>query len=98
MGRRYTAALKFAWDPKKAVANTRKHSVNFREAATVFSDPLSTTFPAEEHSGAERRFITIGMSARGGILVVVHSDHNDVTRIISARKATATERKYYEEN
>jgi len=88
----------FTWDPNKASANLRKHDVDFREAATVFDDPLSTTFPDREHSLSERRFVTVGMSARGRVLVVVHTDVGEATRIISAREATRAEQKFYEEN
>jgi hypothetical protein len=64
----------FTWDPDKAAANLTKHGVDFREAATVLDDPLSTTFPDEEHSLSERRFVMVGRSARGRVLVVVHTD------------------------
>jgi hypothetical protein len=60
----------FAWDSEKAAANLKKHGVDFREAATVFDDPLSTTFPDDDHSTSEQRFLTIGMSAPGRLLVV----------------------------
>lgn len=75
----------------------RKHGVGFREAATVLEDPLSTTFPDQEHSGAERRFLTIGMSVRDRLLVVAHTEEDEMIRIISARRATRQERKFYEE-
>jgi uncharacterized DUF497 family protein len=88
----------FEWDPNKASANIKKHDIDFREAATVFDDPLSTTFPDEEHSSSERRFITIGMSVLGRVLVVVHTDVGEVIRIISAREATRAEQKFYEED
>ena len=64
----------------------------------VLDDPLSTTFPDEEHSSSERRFVTVGRSARGRVLVVVHTDVGEATRIISAREATRAEQKFYEEN
>ena len=56
----------YQWDPRKAAENRRKHGIDFREAATVFEDPLSTTVPDDEHSESERRFITIGASADSG--------------------------------
>ena len=90
--------MTFTWDPNKAPANLKKHGVDFREAATVFDDPLSTTFPDEEHSSSERRFVTIGLSARARVLVVVHTDVGEAIRIISAREATRAEQKFYEEN
>jgi uncharacterized DUF497 family protein len=87
----------FSWDPKKAEQNLRKHGVDFREGATVFSDTLSTTFRDVDHSTDERRFLIIGMSAFRRILVVSHTETADVIRIISARNATRRERRYYEE-
>jgi uncharacterized DUF497 family protein len=71
--------------------------VEFSEAATVFGDDLSVTIPDPDHSGEEDRFITVGMSDQGRLLVVSHTDREDRTRIISARKATRRERKAYEE-
>ena len=86
------------WDPKKADANLRKHGVEFREAATVFQDPLSTTFPSENHSASERRFLTIGTAATSGqSLVVAHTEEEGAIRIISARRATRQETRFYEE-
>ena len=79
----------FSWDAKKAAANIKKHSVDFTEAATVVNDSLSTTYPDMDHSILlEPRFITIGMSSRKRILVVVHTEDNNNFRIISARRAT----------
>jgi len=88
----------FAWDPGKATANVEKHGVDFREAGTVFDDPLSTTFPDGDHSKSERRFLTIGMSAHRRLLVVAHTDDDDTIRIVSARPVTRRERKFYEED
>jgi hypothetical protein len=88
----------FTWDPKKAGENLKKHGVDFREAATVFDDTLSTTFPDAGHSTGERRFLIIGMSALGRILVVSHAEAADIIRIISARTATRRERQFYEED
>ena len=88
----------FTWDLRKNAANVKKHGIDFREAATVFSDPLSTTFPDDDHSEAERRFLTIGTSAKGSLLVIAHTEEGDTIRIISARPATPRERKFYEEN
>lgn len=87
----------FAWDVRKNKANLKKHGIDFREAATVFYDPLSTTFPDEDHSEQEQRFLTIGASARGSILVIAHTEEGDTIRVISARQATPQERKFYEE-
>jgi uncharacterized protein len=89
--------MEFEWDPQKDAANRRKHAVGFREAATVFGDPLATTFPDLDHSIGERRFLTIGASANGRVLVVAHTEHEQTIRIISARSVTRAERKFYEE-
>jgi uncharacterized DUF497 family protein len=86
----------FEWDPGKAASNLRKHGVSFTEAATIFFEPLSLTVPDPIHSLGEIRFVTVGRSFMGRFLVVVHSDHNDKIRIISARRATSAERKAYE--
>ena len=90
--------MKFTWDTKKASSNVAKHGISFEEAATVFGDPLSDTFPDPDHSQDEQRFIIIGSSEQGRIIVVGHTDDGEVTRIINAREATYGERKSYEEN
>lgn len=90
--------MKFIWHPNKADANLEAHGIDFREAATVFDDPLSTTFPDTDHSVGERRFLIIGMSAVSRILVVSHTEDSDTIRIISARTATRPERRFYEED
>ena len=84
------------WDKKKAVNNYKKHFVSFEEASTVFKDILSITIYDPFHSEDEDRFITLGMSCRQHLLVVVHADRNDKIRIISARVAKPRERKDYE--
>ena len=88
----------FTWDARKNAANLRKHGIEFREAATVFYDPFSTTFPDDSHSVEEQRFVTIGSSARVRILVIAHTEEGDTIRIISARRATPGERRFYEES
>jgi len=90
--------VKFEWDPNKADENLKAHGIDFREAATVFDDWLSMTFPDVDHSVGERRFLIIGMSATGRILVVSHTETSDTIRIISARSATGQERRFYEED
>ena len=85
------------WDPTKAVGNRRKHGVDFGEAVTALEDPLSTTYPDPDHSFDEHRFVTIGISARGRVLVVAHADRRGAVRIISARPAIPRERRFYEE-
>lgn len=87
----------FRWDTRKAASNLRKHGIDFREAATVFDDPLSTTFPDQDHSENEHRFLTIGQSVRERILVIAHTEESDTIRIISARLATRREQSFYEE-
>lgn len=89
--------MKFEWDPQKADSNLKKHSVSFQEAALVFGDTLSITYPDPDHSVREHRFITVGMSQSGRVLMIAHTDRGDNIRIISARRATRKERRYYEE-
>ncbi len=89
--------MEFEWNPDKAVINLRKHNVSFSEATTVFEDSLSVTFPDPDHSIGENRYIIIGMSGSENLLVVSHTDRENRTRIISARKATRQERRFYEE-
>ena len=89
--------VNFEWDPAKAGQNRRKHRVSFQEAATVFGDPLAITYPDPDHSVSEQRFITVGMSGAGRVLMLAHLDRNENIRIISARKTTRRERKHYEE-
>ena len=89
--------MEFEWDNNKAITNLQKHGVSFSEAATVFGDPLSITFPDPDHSINESRFITIGLSTSGKIIILVHTDRGDRLRIISARKATRKEQRFYEE-
>ncbi len=89
--------MEFEWNPDKATRNLEKHGLSFEEAATVFNDPLSVTFPDPNHSIRESRYVIIGLSSLGKILVVAHTDRGENIRIISARKATRKERKFYEE-
>ena len=90
--------MQFAWDEKKAATNLAKHGVSFEEAATVFGDPLSDTFDDPDHSAAERRFVIIGVSEKGRMLIVAHTDEGEVVRLISAREPTRGEREFYEES
>ena len=90
-------SLRFEWDEHKAEQNIENHGVSFAEAATVFGDPLSLTIPDPLHSVEEERFITIGESATGDLLVVVHTHRANSIRIISAREATRRERQDYEQ-
>lgn len=89
--------MRFEWDPRKAAANLRKHRVSFEEATTALRDDLALTGRDPDHSTGEARYVTFGVSARGRLLVVAHTEHGGVLRIISARTATRSERKIYEE-
>ena len=85
------------WDEAKAAGNLEKHDVSFEEASQVFADPLYVDFFDPDHSDAEARYLIIGMSAAGRLLIVSYSERDDVIRIISARELTAAERRAYEE-
>ena len=91
-------ALLFEWDREKARSNLAKHGVSFDEASTVFESLLSVTIPDPLHSEGERRFVLIGYSHQGRLLVVVHTDRGDRIRIVSARPATRQERLHYEKD
>lgn len=87
--------LEFEWDENKASANFQKHGIQFDEAKTVFNDPNSIAMPDTRFSPEEDRYIDIGFSAQGRLLVVIYTERNSKIRIISSRKATATEAKAY---
>ena len=89
--------MEFDWDPKKADRNQKDHTVSFEEAKTVFGDPLSITYPDPDHSFDEYRFITIGTSESGKLLLISHTDREERIRLISARETTPRERRFYEE-
>ena len=88
--------MHFEWDRAKAERNRRNHKVTFDEAVSVFHDPLSATFADPDHSAGERRLLTVGYSARDRLLVVSNVEGNETIRIISARLASAAERKRHE--
>lgn len=92
----------FEWDVYKAQSNLRRHGVSFEEAKTVFNDPYLLTYPDDFYSETEERLISIGYSGRQRLLLVVHTERDQdnelLIRIISSRKATAAERKTYEES
>lgn len=90
-------ALEFEWDSTKAARNLAKHGVGFEEAVTVFDDPLSTTVVDPDHSLREDRLVIFGMSTRGRVIAVMHTERAPCIRIISAREATRSERGAYEE-
>jgi hypothetical protein len=87
----------FEWDAAKAAKNLRKHRVSFEEASSVFYDPLAVTGADPDHSEAEERLVTFGLSSEGQLLVVSHTERGEAIRIISARLATQSERRVYEE-
>lgn len=89
--------LSFEWDGEKAKANFKKHGVTFDEAVTVFTDPFSVTIQDPGHSADEQRYVDIGSSDKGHVLVVVYTERGSKMRIISCRKATLSERTMYEE-
>ena len=88
--------MDFEWDPAKASQNLKKHGVSFDEAVTAFFDPLSATFDDPDHSIDEQRYVTVGFSSRNRLLIVGHTERGKAVRIISARPATAHERKRHE--
>jgi uncharacterized DUF497 family protein len=88
--------MRFSWDPNKERRNKRKHGLGFQEATTVFGDSLAVTVSDPDHSTGEERLLTVGQSSTGRLLVVCHIEQGDTIRIISARRATAHERKDYE--
>jgi uncharacterized DUF497 family protein len=88
--------MKFEWDENKNQLNIRKHGINFRDAAYVFSDPFALNIPDDEHSNNEERWLLLGQNLNNQLLLVVHTFRcGDVIRIISARKATANEKATY---
>ena len=93
----YTRQMEFEWDPGKAAENLRKHKVSFNEAATVFGDDLGITASDPDHSSQEHRYITVGLSSRGRVLMVAHTERRGRIRIISARKLTRNEKFDYAE-
>ncbi|HEX2270101.1 MAG TPA: BrnT family toxin [Pyrinomonadaceae bacterium] len=89
--------MEFEWDPKKAISNLRKHHVSFEEASSVFSDALAAVYEDPDHSAREKRYLMIGTSAKGRLLNIAFADRGQRIRIISARKPTRREKKFYEE-
>ena len=89
--------FKFEWDDQKATANIQKHGVSFDEAVTVFADEMALTFADTDHFETEDRSRTYGISNKGRLLLVVHTERRNNVRIISARKATRYEKSIYNE-
>ena len=91
-----TQEPKVRWDPRKSWTNLRKHKISFEEAATVLEDQLSVTKFDPDHSVAENRFLTLGLSSKHRLVLVAHTEDPDEIRIISARLPTRRERNAYE--
>jgi uncharacterized protein len=89
--------MHFEWNQKKAAVNQRKHGVTFEEASSALRDSYSATTHDPDHSEYEERFVTFGLSSKGRLLAVAHTERGDAIRIISARLATNSERQIYEE-
>jgi uncharacterized DUF497 family protein len=89
--------MNIEWDTKKVKSNLGKHGVSFEEAATALSDPMAATGADPDHSTTENRYISFGVSEKGRLLVISHTEENETIRIISARKASKGERNLYEE-
>ena len=88
--------MKFEWDDAKGAMNVSKHGVTFEEAASVFGNSLAATLPDPDHSLGQHRWLTVGYSRLGRLLVVAHAESDSMLRIINARLATAHERNRYE--
>lgn len=89
--------MKFDWDYNKAATNLRKHDVSFEEAQTIFNDPLYVDFYDPDHSDHEARYLMVGESDRGRLLIVSYTERGNFIRLISAREVTRAERELYEE-
>jgi uncharacterized DUF497 family protein len=90
--------VELEWDNEKAASNLKKHGVSFEEGATIFNDPEIATIFDPDHSEDEERYISIGTSVQGHLLVIVHTEREERIRLISCRKPTNAERKAYEKN
>jgi uncharacterized protein len=90
--------MDFEWDESKAAVNLKKHGVSFKEAETVFVNPLAVVFDDEAHSEGEKREIIIGHSQNSRLLLISFTERPNAIRIISARLATRREREDYEQN
>lgn len=89
--------MDYEWDQEKAASNLEKHGVSFEEAGSVFSDPLYIDFYDPDHSIDEHRYLIMGQSTAGRLLIVSYTERDDVVRLISAREMTSSERSAYEE-
>ena len=89
--------MQFEWNKNKAASNLSKHGISFEEAKTVFDDPLYVDFYDPDHSENEERYLIVGESNQGRLLIVSYTERGDSVRLISARKLTQAEREAYEE-
>ncbi|NJR66996.1 MAG: BrnT family toxin [Leptolyngbyaceae cyanobacterium CRU_2_3] len=89
--------MQFDWDKNKAERNLSKHGVPFEEAKSVFDDPLYVDFYDPDHSEDEERYLIVGESDRGRLLIVSYTERGDSVRLVSAREVTRAEREAYEE-
>lgn len=89
--------MNYEWDHEKAKRNLEKHGVSFEEAATVFDDPLYVDFHDPDHSVDEHRYLIMGQSTAGRLLVVSYTERDKAIRLISAREMTSSETRAYEE-
>ncbi len=89
--------MQFEWDEDKATSNRSKHGVSFEEAKTVFDDLFYVDFYDPDHSEDEERYIIVGESSRGRLLIVSYTERDDSMRLVSAREVTRTEREAYKE-
>jgi uncharacterized protein len=89
--------IRFVWDENKNISNQKKHNISFEEAKTVFYDDNARLILDDDHSDFEERFVLLGLSVHLRLLIVVHAykEQDGIIRIISARKATKNESKYY---
>ncbi len=90
--------MRFDWDENKAASNLSKHGVSFEEAKTVFGDPLYVDFYDPDHSDDEERYLIVGESNQGRLLIVSYTERGDSIHLISARVVTRSEREAYEES
>lgn len=88
-------SLLFEWDEDKAMRNEAKHDVSFQEEKTVFNDPFALTIPDPDHSDQESRWLDIGISSKGRLIVVWYTEREERIRIICCRKADRAERRFY---
>ncbi|HHC25415.1 MAG TPA: BrnT family toxin [Desulfobacterales bacterium] len=88
--------MNFEWNRQKSQISLKKHGISFEEAKTVFDDPLYVDFYDPDHSDDEHRYLIVGRSDKGRLLIVSYTERDDMLRLISARKTTRKERKAYE--